>query len=179
MNAQPAVIAAGRDADTDCEGVLRSLPMWFGKEDSLQEYVRDSAVRPTFVTRRDDGAVNAFITLRWHFAQSCEIHCMVVHAECRGQSIGRAPLVQHVEDLGGGLGRARAAGRDRRLRLVERGLSTHPRLLRAHGLRPAGNAADLGRAQSVPSAREGTGRPEMNANSRRNGSGTRRRKHSG
>ena len=36
------------DATAQCEAVLHSLPVWFGTEEALRMYARDSAVLPTF-----------------------------------------------------------------------------------------------------------------------------------
>ena len=44
----------------DCERILRTLPMWFGIESALVEYVLDSARLPTFAARRD-GRIVGFI----------------------------------------------------------------------------------------------------------------------
>jgi GNAT superfamily N-acetyltransferase len=87
---------AGPDIEADCERVLRSLPKWFGIEAALVEYVRDSSLMPTFVTRRG-GVIDGFLTLRKHFAPSLEIHCIAVHPASRGTGRGRA-LVAHVEE---------------------------------------------------------------------------------
>ena len=107
-----SVVPAAGHVEAACERVLRSLPMWFGKEDSLQEYVRDTATLPTFVTLRD-GAINGFISVRRHFAPAFEIHCMAVHADSRGAGFGRA-LVEHVEawaqDAGGRLLQVKTVG---------------------------------------------------------------------
>lgn len=90
------VVRSTGNVEADCERVLRSLPRWFGIEQALVEYVRDSSLMSTFVTTRD-GVINGFLTLRKHFAPSFEIHCMAVHASSRGTGRGRA-LVEHVQD---------------------------------------------------------------------------------
>jgi GNAT superfamily N-acetyltransferase len=79
----------------ECEAVLRSLPKWFGIEASLLEYVRDTERLPTFVAR-DEQSVLGFVTLREHFPEAWEIHCIAVHAARRGSGTGRA-LHHHVE----------------------------------------------------------------------------------
>jgi GNAT superfamily N-acetyltransferase len=83
------------DVGEGCERVLRSLPGWFGIESSLLQYVRDTAAMPTFVAR-DEGEIVAFLTLREHFADAWEVHCIAVRASHRGRGIGRA-LHGHVE----------------------------------------------------------------------------------
>jgi GNAT superfamily N-acetyltransferase len=76
-----------------CEAVLRSLPAWFGIEEALVRYARESAELPTFAARGTSG-LDGFVTLREHFPQAWEVHCIAVHANARGQGIGRALLEQ-------------------------------------------------------------------------------------
>ncbi len=71
-----------------CEAVLRTLPDWFGIEESLLEYVADTARLPTFVAYDGDTVVG-FATLRQHFERSWELHCIAVAAERRGRGVGR------------------------------------------------------------------------------------------
>jgi GNAT superfamily N-acetyltransferase len=74
-----------------CEAVLRSLPDWFGIEESLLEYVADTERLPTFVTTESERVVG-FATLRRHFEQSWELHCIAIAADHRGRGLGRALL---------------------------------------------------------------------------------------
>jgi GNAT superfamily N-acetyltransferase len=78
-----------------CETVLRSLPAWFGIEEALVSYARESAELPTFATMGASG-LDGFLTLREHFPQAWEVHCIAVHANARGQGFGRA-LLEHAE----------------------------------------------------------------------------------
>ncbi|MFO0874162.1 MAG: GNAT family N-acetyltransferase [Phycisphaerales bacterium] len=70
------------------------MPAWFGIEEALQQYVLDSERFPTFLAVRDEPV--AFLTVKEHFPQSWEVHCIAVEAACRGAGIGRA-LHEHVE----------------------------------------------------------------------------------
>lgn len=79
----------------ESERILRSLPDWFGIEESLLEYVRDTARYPTFMARDVDLTVG-FVTLRQHFPKSWEIHCIAVHCDRRSGGVGRL-LVEHAE----------------------------------------------------------------------------------
>jgi GNAT superfamily N-acetyltransferase len=79
----------------EAERILRTLPRWFGIESSLLEYVHDTERFPTFVAR-EDARVVAFITVREHFAETWEVHCLAVQAESRQHGIGKA-LHRHVE----------------------------------------------------------------------------------
>ena len=77
-----------------CERILRTLPRWFGMEESLLEYAADSERFPTFIAQ--EHAPVAFLTVREHFPESWEVHCIAVQASHRGQGIGRK-LHEHVE----------------------------------------------------------------------------------
>lgn len=87
-------IGPSTHAARHCERILRSLPRWFGIEASLLEYVADSERFPTFFAVDVDPV--AFLTVREHFAQSWEVHCIGVSALHRGKGIGRK-LHEHVE----------------------------------------------------------------------------------
>jgi GNAT superfamily N-acetyltransferase len=80
---------------SECERVLRTLPLWFGIEASLLEYVHDTQQFPTFVARAA-GEVIGFVTVREHFREAWEVHCIAVAAQVRNQGVGRA-LQAHVE----------------------------------------------------------------------------------
>jgi GNAT superfamily N-acetyltransferase len=77
------------------ERVLRTLPRWFGIESSLLKYVRDTEAYPTFIAKDDDQVVG-FITVREHFPDAWEVHCIAIDVELRNKGIGRA-LHRHVE----------------------------------------------------------------------------------
>jgi GNAT superfamily N-acetyltransferase len=89
------LVGPALDAPGECEAVLRTLPGWFGIEESLLMYARDSARLPTFAVL-EEGLMTGFLTLREHFPQAWEIHCVAVRAERRGGGIGRV-LVHHAE----------------------------------------------------------------------------------
>jgi len=78
-----------------CERVLRTLPLWFGIESSLMEYVRDTERFPTFVARKGD--VVGFVTIRQHFPDAWEVNCIAVAAHVRNQGVGRS-LHTYVEE---------------------------------------------------------------------------------
>jgi GNAT superfamily N-acetyltransferase len=80
----------------ECEAVLRSLPKWFGIEQSLLQYAADSGTKPTFAIELA-GRVTAFISLQEHFPESWEVHCIAVHADFRGKGQG-SHLLTRAED---------------------------------------------------------------------------------
>jgi hypothetical protein len=54
-----------------CERVLRTLPKWFGIEESLLAYARNTDRLSTFVAE-DGGRVIGFISLEQHFPHAWE-----------------------------------------------------------------------------------------------------------
>jgi GNAT superfamily N-acetyltransferase len=80
-----------------CEEILRSLPDWFGIEESIVEYVRDVETMDTYLHVVGDRPVG-FITLHRHNEHSAEIHVMGVLGQYQGKGIGRA-LVEHAETV--------------------------------------------------------------------------------
>jgi ribosomal protein S18 acetylase RimI-like enzyme len=81
-----------------CEPVIRSVPEWFGIEESTRGYIEMSGRLPTWVAMTGATPVRAagFVTIRTHFRHAAEIHCIAVHKEFHGQGVGTA-LVQHIE----------------------------------------------------------------------------------
>lgn len=77
----------------ECEAVLRSLTGWFGIEESLLMYARDTDRLPTFAVA-EGGRVVAFLSLMQHFPEAWEVHCMAVHADFRNRGHGSALLDQ-------------------------------------------------------------------------------------
>jgi len=71
-----------------CERVLRTLPDWFGIEESLLEYAGNTDRFPTFVAE-DDGEVVGFLSLEEHFPECWEVNCIAVSAARRGHGLGR------------------------------------------------------------------------------------------
>jgi GNAT superfamily N-acetyltransferase len=90
-----SIIGPTLDRQAECEAVLRSLPEWFGIEESLLMYARDSALMPTFGVE-DEAGLAGFITLRQHFPDAWEIHCIAVKASSRKQGFGTL-LLTHAE----------------------------------------------------------------------------------
>ena len=89
------IIGPELDRAGECEAVLRSLPRWFGIEEALLMYARDSALFPTFALL-DANRVVGFLTLQEHFPHAWEIHCVAIHAVARNQAHG-SRLLAHAE----------------------------------------------------------------------------------
>jgi GNAT superfamily N-acetyltransferase len=82
--------------ERECERVLRTLPDWFGDEESLLEYADNTARLNTFVAE-DNGRIVGFLSLQQHLRSSWEINCIAVEAGSRNAGVGRA-LQQRAED---------------------------------------------------------------------------------
>lgn len=89
------IIGPSLSAAAECEAVLRSLPLWFGIEESLLIYAKDSERLPTFAASEAGGIVG-FLSLVQHFPTAWEIHCVAIHAQSRNQGYGKA-LLAHAE----------------------------------------------------------------------------------
>jgi len=83
-----------------CEPILRSLPNWFGIEESNRRYIRDTDRMPTFVSLIDNEAAG-FLTIKIHNQYSAEIQVLGVRPEKHRQGLGRAMLVRAEEYLRG------------------------------------------------------------------------------
>ncbi len=79
-------VFAGRGAV--CEGLLRSLPAWFGIESAIRDYVSSVERMPMFVAFADGRAVG-FVSLNPHNEFTGEVHVMAVHPEFHRSGVGR------------------------------------------------------------------------------------------
>ena len=78
-----------------CERLLRSLPDWFGIEQSILDYRKAIERFDTAVARSAEKLVG-FITVRIHTRFAAEIVVMAVAREFQHRGVGRA-LVAHAE----------------------------------------------------------------------------------
>jgi GNAT superfamily N-acetyltransferase len=89
------IIGPSLSAEAKCEEILRSLPLWFGIEESLLMYAKDSGRLPSFAVL-EAGRIVGFLSLMQHFPTAWEIHCVAIHAQSRNQGYGKA-LLSHAE----------------------------------------------------------------------------------
>lgn len=73
------------------EQVLRSLPDWFGIEESTLEYIRTSTELPMLAGYLD-GSLVGFLSIKKHNDYSAEIYVMGVLPEFQGRSFGKTLL---------------------------------------------------------------------------------------
>jgi len=83
------------DCGAVCEPILRALPAWFGIEKALIQYVKDADTMPTILVK-DDNDVIGFLTIKMHFPESADIHCLAIHPNYHQKGIGRL-LIQKLE----------------------------------------------------------------------------------
>jgi len=102
MTTEPKVLIRPLEAAhaEACDEVVRSLPYHFGDPDGRRECARAVRTSPGMVAVRQ-GQVVGFLTLAHHFEASSEITWMAVHADHRGQGIGRALISRLSEQLRG------------------------------------------------------------------------------
>jgi len=72
-----------------CETILRSLPDWFGIEESTAEYINGVAVKPFFCVYDDANNAIGFVSLLMHNEYTAEIYVMGVAPEQHHQGYGR------------------------------------------------------------------------------------------
>ncbi len=76
-----------------CEDILRSLPEWFGIEESLRKYIEETRTRPMFIAK-ESGSIAGFLTLTLHNEFTGEIHVMGIKKEYHRKGLGKA-LVEY------------------------------------------------------------------------------------
>ncbi|MCJ7832224.1 MAG: GNAT family N-acetyltransferase [Actinobacteria bacterium] len=93
-------VVAGRQDPDAVERLLRSLPDWFGIEDSLQEYVVDARTKPTYlaVEPRSREVVGALL-VTMHNPESAEIHLLAVSPQHHREGIGRRLVSSFESDM--------------------------------------------------------------------------------
>ena len=76
-----------------CMPILRSLPAWFGIEESLIHYSTEINSLPTFLACAEDH-VMGFVTLKQHNRYSAEVYVMGVSPQMHRKGMGRALMNQ-------------------------------------------------------------------------------------
>ena len=70
-----------------CNSILRRLPLWFGIESAIVDYVRDCQTMDTWVIYNDQNAIG-FLSINKHFPTSAEIHVMGILEPYHRQGLG-------------------------------------------------------------------------------------------
>lgn len=92
------IVVFERGMTASCARILATLPEWFGtsSDEYIRDYTRDLAQFPTFVAQGRDSVVG-FLTLREHYAEAWEIHCLAIERSSHRRGVGRR-LVRHAEE---------------------------------------------------------------------------------
>lgn len=78
-----------------CERILRSLPMWFGIESAILDYIKDVESMP-MLTASIGSEIIGFLSLNEHNKSTAEIHVMGVLDSHHRQKVGQS-LIQAAE----------------------------------------------------------------------------------
>jgi len=98
------VIEIVANCDTEQPGpverLLRSLPEWFGIEESICGYVEDARTLPTYTVREPAyGEVVGVLLVKRHFPTAAEVHLMAVDRSWHRRGVGRTLLRAAEADL--------------------------------------------------------------------------------
>ena len=74
-----------------CNSILRGLPLWFGIESAIVDYVAAVQQMDTWVVYDNTNAIG-FASINKHFSQSAEIHVMGIREQHHGKGIGHKLL---------------------------------------------------------------------------------------
>ena len=78
-----------------CKKILRSLPDWFGIEESTIQYIKDADKMPTMIVKNETEEIG-FLTIKKHFKESADIHCMGILPQYHRKGIGKK-MIEEVE----------------------------------------------------------------------------------
>ncbi len=78
-----------------CNSILRSLPLWFGLEHAIVDYVNDVKRMETWAILKDE-LVIGFASINKHFSKSAKIHVIGIREEFHRKGIGHE-LVKLIE----------------------------------------------------------------------------------
>jgi ribosomal protein S18 acetylase RimI-like enzyme len=88
MSGTPKIIQAREEKGGICENILRSLPQWFGIEESILQYVQEVEGMPMYVALIHESVVG-FLSLKHHTEFCSEIYVMGVLPDFHHQGIGK------------------------------------------------------------------------------------------
>ena len=78
-----------------CGKILRSLPDWFGIEKAIVQYIKDADKFDTMIVKNENQEIG-FLTIKKHFKESADIHCMGILPQYHRKGIGKQ-LIKKVE----------------------------------------------------------------------------------
>jgi len=95
---EPIVTGPHFDTSAVCTPILRTLPDWFGIEESILQYSSEIEHLPTFLAKTADNVIG-FLSIKQHNPYSAEILVMGILPEVQRHGIGRALLIHAQEWL--------------------------------------------------------------------------------
>lgn len=81
--------------DKECEFILRSLPEWFGIEESTQNYIESIKSLPTYTARLNDKVIG-FVSVAMHHEKSAELYVLGILPKYHHSGIGKS-LIKFIE----------------------------------------------------------------------------------
>ena len=85
--------APSKNCGLYAEKILRSLPNWFGIEKATLQYIKDANTMPTMLVV-DVSNIIGFLTVKRHFSEAAEIHCMGLLPKYHRKGIGRLLITE-------------------------------------------------------------------------------------
>lgn len=82
---------------SECENILRSLPKWFGREESIIQYVKDLSTTKNFAVEVNS-SLAGFAGLVFNNKYTVDINIMAIREEYQNQKLGTA-LIDHIEEF--------------------------------------------------------------------------------
>jgi GNAT superfamily N-acetyltransferase len=80
------------------ERLLRALPSWFGIESAIKQYVRDAAVKPSYLAQLGDDTIGVALIER-HYPEAAELYLIAVLPHHHRAGVGSALLNAIEADL--------------------------------------------------------------------------------
>ena len=81
-----------------CEKIIRSLPDWFGLEEAIKDYIKNSTKYPMIVAEID-GLPVGFISVKHHTPFCAEIYVMGILPDHHRKGVGKTLVVKAEEYL--------------------------------------------------------------------------------
>ena len=79
-----------------CESILRALPNWFGVEDSIINYIKETQRMPFIAVYKGDTTVG-FVAIKQHNQYTAEVYVMGVLTDFHRQGIGKLLIEECIQ----------------------------------------------------------------------------------
>lgn len=88
---------SGQEKSQIAESILRSLPQWFGIEESILKYIKEVEKLPTIIARSGERGVG-FLSFKQHNESAAELLVMGIYPDRHRLGIGKL-LIQETESI--------------------------------------------------------------------------------